>query len=119
MLEYHTQEGRVALRLRVLRMGEDVCLLLDGGQRPHMGAVAVVYADEVDQSVVNQKNFSLPHHKEEELATRMARRVQEQYSCTVTCLCGIHIPSITKEEIALVYVKADELVQKFLTEAIG
>ncbi len=98
-------QGRVYLRARALWMGQDICILLDGGEKPHIGAVSTATHTDV-------LSHSLPHHKEEELATMVAKHVQKNFSCTTHCVCGIHIHAITQDEIALVY----QLTQSLLVE---
>ena len=110
----HLQEfihgtGRTRLRLRVLGMGEDLCLLLDGGDRPHTGAVAVAHS-----GAEQARSLSLPGHREEELACRLAAKVHQRCRVTVTLLCGVHIDNITREEIALVLAEAEALIAEWL-----
>ncbi len=100
-----TRQGRVTLRIRALWMGQDVCILLDGGEKPHIGAASTANNH-------NVKSHSLPHHKEEELATMVATHMQERFSCTAHCVCGIHIHAITKDEISLVYKLAQNLMEE-------
>ncbi len=107
MLTFSHTEGRVALQLRVLFMGQDMCVLLDGGEKPHVGAVAVAHGGEAQY-------ICLPGHKEEDLAHNIAIILQKALTCTVTCICGIHISCISKEEIALVYTVAEKLVEQCL-----
>ncbi len=107
MLTFTHTEGRVTLRLRMLFMGQDICILLDGGEKPHMGALTTAYAQ-------GTEHICLPGHREDILAQKVATKIQKTRSCTVTCLCGIHIPDITKDEIALVYKIADILLHRCL-----
>ena len=93
LLEYARSRGRMSLRLRCLCMGEDMCVLVDGGDRPHTGAVVTVDATGVRQFL------SLPGHRETELAAAMASRIQVATRATVTVLCGIHLDNITPAEI--------------------
>ena len=83
----------MTLRLRCLCMGEDMCVLVDGGDRPHTGAVVTV-----DNTGARQF-LCLPGHREMELATAMASRIQATTRATVTVLCGIHLDNITPAEI--------------------
>ncbi len=105
ILELKLTEGRVNLRLRALFMGKDLCVLLDGGQKPHIGAIVTAYEQGIEQTC-------LMNHKEDDLARHIASALQNELSCTVTCLCGIHIPQITKEEIKLVYSVAYQLLEE-------
>ena len=117
LLEFQGGTGRVLLRLRALHMGADLCLLLDGGDRPHTGAVAVatVSAEAADAEPAHAVPcITLPRHREDMLARRLAARVCEALGVTVTVLCGIHIHSISRAEIAQVDVEADALITAFL-----
>ncbi len=109
MIELHAEKARVKLHLRALFMGQDLCILLDGGDKPHIGAISTV--SHTDQNV-----YGLPSHREDDLAAEVAKAVQEYYGYTVTCLCGIHIKNISREEIALVYTLSRELTQRLLQE---
>ncbi len=108
MIEFSHTEGRVNVRLRALNLGQDLCILLDGGQKPHIGAVATTYSQ-------GTAHTCLPGHREDVLAQHMAQSIQKHLCCTVTCICGIHIPQITGEEIAKVYDIAELLLQQYLS----
>ncbi len=109
MITLTAQENRVALHMRALFMGQDLCILLDGGHKPHIGAVSTAHPDK-------QETFCLPSHKEDILATDIALTLQQEFGCTVTCLCGIHLQDITRHEIDVVYRLSQELVQKLIHE---
>lgn len=93
LLAYARNRGRMTLRLRCLCMGEDMCVLVDGGDRPHTGAVVTVDATGARQFLC------LPGHRETEIAATMASRIQAATRATVTVLCGIHLDNITPAEI--------------------
>ena len=89
--------GRVRLRMRCARMGTDYCVLLDGGDRPHLGAVSLCGADGVC------RDLSEPQHREALLASQIAQQIQSATKCVVSVLCGIHINEITPQEIQSVF----------------
>ncbi len=107
MIECTQSQGRVRLRARVLFMGQDICVLLDGGDRPHTGALCTI-------SNEGTHSYCLPHHREDELAHYVAEKFQKEFCHTVTCLCGIHIAAITKEEIHTVFTLTEALVEKLI-----
>ncbi len=102
-IESHAEHGRVHVRARVFFMGGDICILLDGGQKPHTGALCIASAHGIH-------THSLAQHKEGELAQEIATQLHAHFNTTVTCLCGIHIPHITKEEITMVYTLSHQLL---------
>ncbi len=108
MIELVIREARVHLRLRALFMGQDMCILLDGGQKPHIGAISSTSHSQ------EAFTYSLPKHKEEQLAAQVTQSLHSTFNVTVVCLCGIHIPSITREEIDLVQRLSMELVETLI-----
>ena len=98
------RHGRLALTLRVLHLGRDLQVICTGGQA-HIGAVAVAspmpaHAQTAESHT--QGLISLPGHREDMLATWMARHLADALNCTVCVSAGIHFDCITKEEIARV-----------------
>ena len=72
------RHGRLALTLRVLRLGRDLQVICSGGQA-HIGAVAVAsplppHAQKTEHHV---QLMSLPGHREDMLAARMARHLAD------------------------------------------
>ena len=119
MIEFHAGRGRLRLRLRALFMGADLCILLDGGDRPHIGAVALMpdatevrHADQVDQEDPAALALELPGHREGDLARRMAQELGQTLGHAVTVVCGIHMDAASKADIALALTLAHELTQQ-------
>lgn len=104
MLELRRTSGRVRLRLRAIAMGNDLCVLLDGGDTPHIGAAALCGATFADV-------LPLPGHREAELAHELAQRLSAALDRTVAVICGIHLDDITREEIDLALRLAHELAE--------
>jgi len=128
VFEVVRREGRIAVSLTAVRMGADFCLALCGGDRPHIGAVAVGQprpslknADETSASV---SVITLLGHKEDQLAREVARRLAVKTKATVSVACGIHLDGITMDEISAVCRQTDQAVDELeklldLSPAIG
>lgn len=110
LLECQGGEGRVRLHLRVLRMGGDICVLLDGGNAPHVGAVALAGAD----GEICLPPLTLPGHREGDLAHTLAQSLARGLGCAVVVVCGIHIDNITRQEIMLAIETAEALAEEAL-----
>lgn len=106
MLELYGGTGRTRLRMRVLRMGEDMCVLLDGGHKPHMGAMALAGAGAPASAL------TLPGHREDDLARRLSENLSAALGVSVAVLCGIHVADVTRDEIALIYETAHSLARE-------
>ena len=101
--------GRITLNMQIVPLGNDIQIILTGGEA-HIGAVAVASADSPQGSV-----REMPHHREGELAQKMACRLAKALNVTVSVSAGIHFPHISREEIATVFALADRLTEDALT----
>ena len=108
MKEFAATLAGQPLRLRYIRMGEDVCLTLCGGDREHIGAVAVAQprpslADPARASATASV-IALPGHQEDLLARELALKVAASLNVAVCVVCGIHLrhpaPALLDEALA-------------------
>ncbi len=107
-LHLSADRGRVRLKLVCLPLGKDLCVTLSGGDREHVGAVALAQADG------SLGALTVPGHREEELARKLAERVSRHAQATVCVACGIHLERIQPSEIADVLALADQLTDDLI-----
>lgn len=93
MIELDAERGRVRLHMRCISLGEDLCITLSGGDREHIGAVALARPGE------HASTLAVPGHREEELAREIAQRIANHSHTTVCVTCGIHLDKILPSEI--------------------
>jgi hypothetical protein len=74
-------------------MGEDLCVIITGGDRPHLGAVTV------GSKQVEEHTFCFPHHKEDHVTKLVYSLITESFDKNVLVCCGIHVDNILKTEI--------------------
>ena len=108
-MRFRLCRGRLKLELRVLRLGRDLQVVLNGGAA-HLGAVALAAPGGADEAGL----LVLPGHREDQLARRMARRMADALNCAVCVSAGIHYDAISKEEIAAVERLAETLTERCL-----
>ena len=82
---------------------EDVVVELTGGDRPHIGAVALA---QLRPSLKNPNEVSATTsvltclgHQEDDLARGMASRIAKQAKMNTVVICGIHLDEISEDEI--------------------
>lgn len=73
--------------------GAGVNILIEGGEKGHIGAVAVAQSGKVTDSIV------FPSHKEDVICEQWAARVSSVYNGPVVVEAGVHYEHITKEQI--------------------
>jgi gallate decarboxylase subunit D len=110
--------GRLALRMTCVPMGTDLCVALTGGDRAHLGAVALSQPRPSlggDGAVsATTSVLALLGHKEDELARTLAAELATRHGGVVCFACGIHLDAITPEELAAVPDLARDLAEVLL-----
>lgn len=111
--------GRISISLSAVRMGTDLCVALFGGDKPHIGAVALSQPrpslDDAEKTSASTSVITLLGHKEDQLARDVAKRLAITIKANVSVACGVHLDDITADEIEtvckLTIQAVDELVK--------
>ena len=112
MIELSLARGRIALRLTAERLGADLAVTLAGGDRPHVGAVAV--SQPRADAGATTSVVAILGHREDDLARQLAARLAAATRGVVSVTCGIHVDRITPEEIEDVRRMGEELADELL-----
>jgi len=120
MQELATTAAGFPLRLRWLRMGDDICLTLSGGEREHIGAVAMAQprpglADPARTSATASV-ITLLGHKEDMLARELSLKVAASLNVAVCVVCGIHVRNPTPDMLDDLVGASHGLVDTLLAE---
>jgi hypothetical protein len=98
--------GRLTLEAVPVPMGNDLCLVITGGDRPHLGAVALAQArpslEDPSKASASTSVLTVLGHKEDMLARSAAQRLAAGLNRTVAVCCGIHVDGITSDELRFV-----------------
>lgn len=118
MIELKQTIGRVDILLVCIPMGDDLCIVITGGKRPHLGAVAVSQTrtslkDKINLSA-STSVMALLGHKEDELARDISQKITTHMGINTTVCCGIHLDNITDEELSLVFNITNKLTLRLL-----
>ena len=118
IIDLSKRSGRVEVRLSGRWIGADLHLAIFGGDRPHIGAVALSASHpslkNPEQEDVTTSVIAVTGHKEDLLARNAAQRIASASRRTTCVSCGIHLDEISKEEIRLVQALVEDLVDDFL-----
>lgn len=106
----------ICLKRTTQWMGKDLVIHVQN-ENGHIGSVVIgqPYIKE-GQVHVTCNTFNCLTHKDDAVASMYVKALVKKYQCTVTCICGIHLDSITKEEMSAIieWVKKD--IQKMEEE---
>jgi len=113
-----TAEGHYDLEASVRKIGENFLVAIWGGERPHIGAVAVAQPrpslKDPDRISSTASVFCLLGHKEDDLAKAVAEILAAALNTTVVVTAGMHWDGLDADGIALVLQNSQILVDLIL-----
>ena len=116
-------EGRTKLYLIAVFSGDDLIIVIFGGDRPHVGSVSVAYPPFTDEEKKKGKDgvvlntIPLPGHKDYVVSEMVAEKVSRVLGRVVVVSVGIHIEKASKAEIEEVLKNSEKLADSFLNTA--
>ena len=101
---------------RIIPCGNDLLVCIEGGDSPHIGAVALGIPrpglSNPTKTSASASVLCVTGHKEDELARSAALRLSSHYNCRVVITVGIHIDDAQPEDLA----KLETAFQKLLNK---
>ena len=113
-----THKEAYHLEALVKQIGEDILVAIWGGERPHIGAVAVAQPrpslrDKREISATASV-FCYVGHKDDVIAKEAAERISSALNTNVTVAAGIHWDDIDEAGITCVTENSRELVEMII-----
>lgn len=106
---------KLHVKLHVEKMGEDLCVTICGGDRPHIGSIAIADPRESlsgDGSIsATVSTFNFTGHKDDVVANRIAFALSAKQNCRVVVLCGLHYNSISPGVIREIMALAESITE--------
>ena len=121
-MEQHVQTntGSFDLEAGIRKIGDDLLVAVWGGEKPHIGAVAVAQSR---PSLKNPEHLSatasvicFPSHKEDDLAKSVSEVLAAALDTRVVVTAGIHWDNISADGIQKVIKNSEILVDLILKE---
>jgi len=95
--------GKHRVQLLLLPVGEDILAVFFGGDRPHVGAVAVAIPRpslrDPSRLSATSSVFTLVGHKDDEVARMASERLARELNRVAVVACGIHVEKATRADI--------------------
>jgi len=118
-----TEEDAYNLSASVRLIGEDVLVAIWGGERPHIGAVAVAQPrpslKDPEVTSASASVICLVGHKEDELAKAAAEILAAVLETQVVVTAGIHWDNLAPEAIQRIVRNSEILVDMILARAVA
>jgi len=98
-----TNQGEYDIEAHVRSVGEDLLVAISGGEKPHIGAVAVAQPrPSLKDPTVTSATASVicyVGHKEDDLAKHAAEKLAASFNTRVVVTAGIHWDNLSEEGI--------------------
>ena len=112
--------GRRSLDARVEIVGDDLVVVVGGGERPHVGCVVLAQPhrskEESERWSVSSSVLCIPPHKEEPIARGIATRLCAEFGRVTVVTAGVHEDFLDADGIATYLRLGEELAQVLLTK---
>ncbi len=119
----NTNEGEYDLAASVRQIGQDILVAIWGGDKPHIGAVAMAQPRpslrDPDVTSSTASVFAYVGHKEDELAKAAAEILAATLKTNVVVAAGIHWDNLPPEGIQRVIENSNILVEMILEKMVG
>ena len=105
----------IAVECRVLEMGNDLVVTLQGGDAGHVGSTAMALPRESLTGTGRSATTSTLNrmgHKDDFLANPLAHALAARLDCAVVCVAGVHVDGATSAQIAAIQGVVDEAAQR-------
>ncbi len=122
MRDFSIEKGRIKIDIQAILIGEDLCVVISGGDTPHIGCVtlSVPRPSLENNSIISSTTsvLNLLGHKDDEVARYVSHLLSSKLNKNVVVTCGIHLDNITKEEIKITLELVNEIFNQLLAELL-
>ena len=108
----------IKVTMRLIKVGEDYCVVITGGDKPHIGCITLSCPR---NSLKNDNTVSATTsvinvlgHKDDEVGRRVSHRLSAAFNKNVAAVCGIHINNAKADDIKTVLEITDELTERIV-----
>lgn len=103
-----------ALLISTQRVGEDILITVQGGDRPHIGTVVLAVPRPSltgDNSVSTTSSvLNVTGHKDEVICRILAEKASKKYGVTAICTGGFHVDNMSPAQIEEVIAALQKVV---------
>ncbi|WP_415406569.1 hypothetical protein ACLHDG_12450 [Sulfurovum sp. CS9] len=106
-------EGRYTVRLESYTVGNDMLIIITGGEEEHIGSATLIEEKGHLQTMIKKG------HKDHIVSEKMATIIYDTIGKDLLVICGIHIDDASKEDIDILVDNTQVCVNTFLKETDG
>jgi hypothetical protein len=112
--------GKHRVDLTAVISGEDITVIISGGEKPHVGAVAIAVPRPGirDSGKISSTSsvFTLSGHKDDEIARPVSERIAKNLNRVTVVVAGVHVDKAHSRDIELLLSNSMKCTQKLLAK---
>ncbi len=111
--------ARGSVSLESKNIGEDLVVIIYGGDSPHVGGAAIAYVTKSryrDDLTTSVSILSFPGHKDYILAQSTAEKLASTLNKSVVVIAGVHINDATHEQIDEVITTVNSMIDDMVSQ---
>ena len=116
MMEIIEGKDKYKVKLVAIKSGEDLTVIISGGEKPHIGAMAVSIPrpslKDSNKVSTSTSVFTLIGHKEDELSKQIAENITKITKKITVVIVGLHIEKATLKDIGCLIKNTQKAVDK-------
>lgn len=117
MNEFIIEQDRVRISIKSILVGQDLCIIISGGDVPHIGCVTLSICGGSMHSNINSCTTSvlnLSGHKDDKVAKYIADKVSPILNRNVVIIGGMHVDNIEPKEIDFILSSSDKIAERII-----
>ena len=116
MMEIIEGKDKYKVKLVAIKSGEDLTVIISGGEKPHIGAIAVSIPrpslKDLNKMSASTSVFTLTGHKEDELSRQIAENITKVTEKVTVTVVGLHIDKAAAQDIEYLIQNTQKVVNK-------
>ncbi len=117
---YTKTENNLALKAQVLVVGDELCLIVSGGDTPHIGSVSIAVprpslSDPAKISATTS-TYNFVGHMDDKIGNLFAEKLAAFLNKKIVVTCGIHVNNISEDQMVLVKSLAERLLNDIIAD---
>ena len=116
MMKIVEGKDKYKVKLVAIKSGEDLTVIISGGEKPHIGAMAVSIPSpslkDLNKVSASTSIFTLTGHKEDEISKQIAENITEVTKKVTVTIVGLHIDKATAQDIEYLIQNTQKAVEK-------
>lgn len=122
MMEIIEGKDKYKVKLVAVRSGEELTVIISGGKKPHIGAIAISIPrpslKDSNKISASTSVFTLIGHKEDDLSKQIAENITKITKKVTVTIVGLHIDKATAQDIEYLIQNTQKVVDKLIIKLV-